>query len=227
MPHRQPQQTDEAPPPAGPTTQEGIPPDRAERDRIRRAIRDCAAAANLRAPLSLRELHEHSGRLVQAAGAERTWRSWMMVLLNNEAWRPRLAEIPYERRLLLLPQCLRDADACMGTIDELGLLCKGCGRCVIHPLKTEAERLGYVTLISEGTAAVLALVQSGKVDGFVGSSCMSTLEKVFPVMSVVAVPAIAVPLLRGGCVSTALDVDWLMEAIHLVGPGAARGEGRP
>ena len=149
----------------------------------------------------------------------------MMVQLNNESWRPRLGEIPCDRRLLLLPQCLRDHDACAGTIDELGLLCKGCGRCVIHTLKSEAERLGYVTLISEGTAAVLALVQSGKVDAFVGASCMTTLEKVFPVMSVVGVPAIAVPLLRDGCVNTAIDVDWLMEAIHL--GGAARGESRP
>ena len=32
------------------------------------------------------------------------------VLLNNEVWREQLATVPYERRLLLLPKCLRVED---------------------------------------------------------------------------------------------------------------------
>ena len=52
-------------------------------------------------------------------------------------------------------------------------------------------------------------------DGFVGSSCMSTLKEVFPIVSMVAVPAIAIPLLYDGCRNTNLDVDRLLEAIHL------------
>jgi hypothetical protein len=62
---------------------------------------------------------------------------------------------------------------------------------------------------------VLALLRSGKISGFVGSSCMSVLRKVFPVVSVVGLPALAVPLLRDGCRDTALDADWLQEAIRL------------
>ena len=78
-----------------------------------------------------------------------------------------------------------------------------------------------MTLISEGTAAVLELVRSGRIAAFVGSSCMSTLEEVFPIVSMVGVPAIAIPLLYDGCVDTALDVDWLVEAID------ARGRSGP
>lgn len=195
--------------------QQGIPASREQRDRILQAIRQYLADRGFTPPLSFNDLHDHAGRILQHAEAEEAYRNWVTVLLNNETWRPKVAAIPFDRRLLLLPQCLRDARECPGEIDELGLLCKGCGRCPIDALKRDAERLGYLVLVSEGTAAVLSLVQSGKVLGFVGSSCMATLEKVFPIVSMAAVPAIAVPLLYDGCRTTALDIDWLQEAIHL------------
>jgi hypothetical protein len=43
---------------------------------------------------------------------------------------------------------------------------------------------------------------------------MSTLKEVFPIVSLVGVPAIAIPLLRDGCEKTELDVDWLLDAIR-------------
>jgi len=195
--------------------QRGIPSSRQRRDRLLAAIRRYVEGKGFQPPLTFNELYDHAGRILQLAEAEEAYRNWVTVLLNNETWRRRVAGIPYQRRLLLLPPCLRDEHDCRGEMDALGLLCRGCGRCVIDMLKREGERLGYLVLVSEGTAAVLSLVQSGKVEGFVGASCMATLEKVFPIVSMVAVPAIAVPLLYDGCRSTELDVDWLLEAIHL------------
>jgi hypothetical protein len=109
-------------------------------------------------------------------------------------------------------------------MDELGLLCAECGRCPTATFKREAEGLGYVVLISEGTAAVLAMVQSGKVEAFVGASCMSTLREVFPIVSLVGVPAVAIPLLCDGCENTGVDADWLLDAIR---SGAGQRAPRP
>jgi hypothetical protein len=195
--------------------QEGVPPTRALRDEIRGAVRAYADAHAFRPPLTFTELHDHSGHILEAAGIDESHRDWVGVLLNNATWREQVAAVPYDRRLLLLPQCLRDPATCPAEMDELGLLCQGCGQCVLAGLKADAEALGYVTLISEGTAAVVELVKSGKVAAFVGGSCMSTLEKVFPIVSMMAVPAIAIPLLYDGCERTGMDIDWLTEAIHL------------
>jgi hypothetical protein len=197
--------------------QNGIPPERDQRDRVLAAVRAYLAEHGLEPPLGFNDLHDHAGRILERADSDAAYRGWTTVLLNNETWRPRVASTPYDRRLLLLPQCLRDHANCPAEIDELGLVCQGCGRCVIHDLRGRAEGLGYVTLISEGTAAVLELVRSGQIAAFVGSSCMSTLEEVFPIVSMVGVPAIAIPLLYDGCVDTALDVDWLVEAIDVRG----------
>lgn len=206
--------------------QQGIPRTREEREKALLAVRDYVARHGLTAPLTLEQLHQSATALLERLGADGACRNWIMVLLNNETWRKPLATIPFNRRLLLLPQCLRDQEHCQGVMDEVGLLCRGCGRCVLHKFTREAEALGYVTLISEGLPAVLALVQSGQISGFVGSSCMTSLVKIFPVMSVVGLPAIAIPLLYDGCAATQLDVEWLLEAIRLRDGRPAEGKRR-
>jgi len=77
--------------------------------------------------------------------------------------RDTLATIPYERRLLLMPKCLRVEARCPAPFDEFGLLCKKCGLCSIQDLQTEAERLGYAVLVAEGSAIVMAIIETGKI----------------------------------------------------------------
>ena len=76
------------------------------------------------------------------------------------------ARFPFERRLLLLPQCLRVEAKCPAPFDEFGLLCKHCGLCTIQDLQNEAEKLGYAVLVAEGSAIVMSLIQTGKINQF-------------------------------------------------------------
>jgi len=212
--------THDARPTPGPSaerpTQDTIPPTAGERERVRRAIRDHVAARRPVPPLSLEELRILSDEVLAAAGLEEKFRGFVAVLLNNETWREPLAAVPYDRRLLLLPQCLRSQEACRAEIDEFGLLCAGCGACPIDALKTEAEALGYVVLVAEGVPVVLSLIESGRIEAVVGASCLAALERIFPLIEAAAIPGVAVPLLRDGCANTDVDLDWLREAMHLV-----------
>ena len=90
------------------------------------------------------------------------YRDYAGILVNNEVWTEHLATVPFDRRLLLLPKCLRVEDKCPAPFDEFGLLCKQCGLCTIQDLQEEAERLGYAVLVAEGSALVMALIQSGQ-----------------------------------------------------------------
>src|SRR5262249_5524763 len=99
--------------------------------------------------------------------------------------------------------------------DEFGLLCKQCGLCSIQDLQVEAERLGYAVLVAEGSAIVMALIQTGKIEAIVGVSCLSVLERAFPYMEAAAIPGIAIPLLQDDCVDTTVDLDWVWDIIHL------------
>ena len=195
--------------------QDGIPPSKAERDRLLAVARRYVKAERPTPPLSFEELQVHAERVVELAEVEGKFLKFIAVLVNNTAWSETVAGIPYERRLLLLPQCLRDAERCQGEIDELGLACAHCGCCHIDPLQQGAERLGYVVLAAEGTVVVTTLLESGKIDAVVGVSCLASLERVFPYMEAAAIPGIAVPLLRDGCVDTFADMDWVWDAILL------------
>jgi geranylgeranyl pyrophosphate synthase len=197
--------------------QANIPQTLFERERLRAAVAGYVEAnrTTLVPPLVLDELKTHAERVISVAGVNTVYRDYVGVLLNNEVWREQLATIPYERRLLLLPKCLRVEDKCPAPFDEFGLLCKQCGLCSIQDLQVEAERLGYATLVAEGSALVMALIQTGKIEAIVGVSCLSVLERAFPYMEAAAVPGIAIPLLQDDCIDTTVDLDWVWDVIHL------------
>ena len=79
-----------------------------------------------------------------------TYLDYAVVTVNNESWRDALAAVPFERRLLLMPKCLREENRCPAPFDEFGLLCKQCGLCTIQDLTAEAEKLGYAVLVARG-----------------------------------------------------------------------------
>src|SRR5215467_8947370 len=197
--------------------QDNIPQTRLEREGLKHVIaRYVEAHRNtLTPPLVLDELRVHAEKVIAQAGMPPVYVDYAGVLLNNEVWREQLAAVPYERRLLLLPKCLRVEDRCPAPFDELGLLCKQCGLCTIQDLQTEAERLGYAVLVAEGSALVMALIQTGKIDAIVGVSCLSVLERAFPYMESAAIPGIAIPLLQDDCKDTSVDLEWVWDVIHM------------
>lgn len=200
---------------SGRPTQDTVPPTREDRESVRVLAERYVADVKPVIPLSLEELRTHAQSLITRAGLEPKFRDYVAVVLNAEANREALATVPYERRLLLLPKCLRVEDRCPAPFDDFGLLCKQCGLCTIQDLQNEAERLGYAVLVAEGSALVMAIIQTGKIDAIVGVSCLSVLEKAFPYMESAAIPGVAVPLLQDDCKDTGIDVEWVWDFIHL------------
>src|SRR5436853_2333727 len=186
-----------------------------ERNRVLQFVRHYVAEYNPVPPLPLEQLKEHADRVVQLLHCDPIHRDYVGVLINNEMWRETLASVPYEKRLLLLPKCLRVESKCPAPFDEFGLLCKQCGLCTIQDLQAEAEKLGYAVLVAEGSAIVMSLIQTGKIEAIVGVSCLSVLERAFPYMEAAAIPGVAVPLLQDDCIDTTVDIDWVWEYTHL------------
>ncbi|HAV62545.1 MAG TPA: polyprenyl synthetase [Verrucomicrobiales bacterium] len=199
-----------------------VPQTPAERNRFLHVIRNYVAEHNPVPPLPVDQLREHAERLVKQLDCNPVYIDYIGVLLNNEMWRESLAQVPFERRLLLLPKCLRVESKCPAPFDEFGLLCKQCGLCTIQDLTAEAEKLGYAVLVAEGSAIVMSIIQTGKIDAIVGVSCLSVLERAFPYMEAAAIPGVAVPLLQDDCIDTTVDLDWVWEYIHLTAEDKTR-----
>ncbi len=104
--------------------QANVPQTLAEREALRAIVAQYVGECRDRLvpPLVLNELRTHAERVVGTAGVNPVYVDYTGVLVNNEVWREQLATVPFDRRLLLLPKCLRVEDKCPAPFDEFGLL---------------------------------------------------------------------------------------------------------
>jgi len=195
-----------------------IPGTKEQRELIRQHAAAAAARLPRRRPPDKQALRAAAEALLKPLGYDHGYVGFTMVLLNNEYWREQFATVPADKRLLLLPQCLRQAGQCPARIDETQLHCQQCGLCSIADLSAKAKHMGYSVLIAEGTPSVLRLITSGQVDAIFGVACLNVLEKAFDKVLQVGLPALAVPLLRDTCHNTAVDEDWVLEVLQYQRP---------
>ncbi|MEC9092220.1 MAG: polyprenyl synthetase family protein [Planctomycetota bacterium] len=139
---------------------------------------------------------------------------WIMVILSSEFYKDQIASIPPERRLFLLPHCLKHAEGCPADYDEFGMNCKTCGACSIADFRAIAEEMGYKILVAEGSPIVLKIIVSGYVDAICGVACLNVLEKAIDKILLAGIPCMAVPLLSSDCRNTKVDENWVSEMIQ-------------
>lgn len=184
-------------------------------------LRTCEAARNwisgkkLLPPQTLENLRHHAQLCLKKLKLEGALEHYMMIMLNNALWENFMMHIPRSQRLLLLPVCLRSQEQCIASCDELGLICEQCGNCIIPELTEKAEKSGLNVLIAESSSSVSEWVDSGEIQAIIGVSCLHSLEKAFPSMLRHAIPGIAIPLARGGCINTEFDLSSLDEALAI------------
>ena len=183
------------------------------REQLRELCRQTAAKLDKANPLDKGEMETIARRVLQEAGQTEGYLGWMMVLLASEFWRDQVAAVPPERRLLLLPHCLKHAEGCPADYDEFGLDCRKCGACEIADYRTIAEDLGYKVLVAEGSPIVMKIIISGYIDAIVGVACLNVLEKAIDKVLLAGIPCIAVPLLSSDCRNTSVDSDWVNDMI--------------
>lgn len=184
------------------------------RHNIRSEVKAWFSKSGLIPPVSYNTISDIAASLVEKHGWDNNYRAFVMVCCGNEAWRPVISSVPFNRRILLLPHCLKNSKLCKGEQDEMGLLCAECGKCSISGLLREAENLGYVAIITEGTTITARLIESGKVDAVIGVGCMDVLRKMFVSVSKFSIPSIGIPLLYCGCTDTKADSDWIKEELY-------------
>jgi geranylgeranyl diphosphate synthase type II len=188
------------------------------REQIRMASEQYAKQLDKSRPFNKATLESHGRKLLEQMGQPEGFLGFAMVLIGNAFWKQQFLAIPFERRLLLLPHCLKHADGCPADYDEFGLDCEKCGACSIADYKVRAEQLGYKVLVAEGSPIVLKIIVSGHVDGILGVACLNVLEKAIDKVLLAGVPSYAVPLHSGDCKNTKLDESWVWHCLDKYEP---------
>jgi geranylgeranyl diphosphate synthase type II len=217
------------PPPVPPTIRrfrqpkKNIPQTKQERDQI--LVLDARlrrGARNFVPPVPLAELQEHTDKIMAIHAIDKIHRDYVGVLAGQRNLARILATVPFEKRLLLMPKCLRVESKCPAPFDEFGLLCKQCGLCSIQDFQNEAEKLGYAVLVAEGSAIVMSSSRPARSRPSSAFPACPCLERTFPYVEAAAIPAVAVPLLQDDCIDTTVDIDWVWDYIHLTSDDKTR-----
>lgn len=190
-----------------------VPQSPAIREEIREKTELFFSGRDILPPVSFDGLSKYAAELTETNGWGHEYLAFVMVCCGNAIWRQIVEVVPFNRRILLLPECLKNSSKCRAGNDGLGLLCADCGSCSISGLLQFAENLGYVALVTEGTTVTTRLIESGKVDAVIGVGCLDVLQKLFFSVTKYAVPGIGIPLLRNGCKDTEVDIRWLKQEI--------------
>lgn len=199
-----------------PDSQKIVPQELAVRNKIKRACEKISKELSRENVPNKSALKELASKLLKDCNLEEEYLGYAMVQIGNCFFGEHFASVPFEKRLLLLPHCLRDRKNCQGEYDQVQLQCKGCGSCVLDSFITRAEELGYTTLIAEGTPIVVRILLEKDIEGVLGVSCLTSLERAFKRVQESGIPCLAVPLLIGGCKDTKVDEQEVFEHIEII-----------
>ena len=191
-----------------------VPETRKLREQIRARCREVTAKLDKTVPLTKDDMEQVARKLLEEMELGESFVGWTMVVLSSAFWEEQIAHVPPERRLFLLPHCLKHAEGCPADYDEFGLDCKTCGACSIADFRSVAEEMGYRVLVAEGSPIVLKIIVSGYVDAIVGVACLNVLERAIDKILLAGIPCMAVPLLSSDCRNTSVDEEWVTEMIN-------------
>ncbi|TWU26206.1 All-trans-nonaprenyl-diphosphate synthase (geranyl-diphosphate specific) [Novipirellula galeiformis] len=191
-----------------------VPPTLELRESLRSRCAEVAKRIDRSVPLNKDQMEQIARRFLEEADLPEGYLGWMMVMISSEFWKESLAAVPPERRLFLLPHCLKHAEGCPAEYDQFGMNCKECGACSIADFRSIAEEMGYRVLVAEGSPVVLKIIIGGYVDAVVGVACLNVLEKAIDKVLLAGIPCMAVPLLSSDCRNTKVDESWVEQMIR-------------
>ncbi len=124
-----------------------------------------------------------------------------------------LSKIPFEDRILLLPQCLRKRD-CPAILDSIqGFQCKNCGKCGIGELIKFCDEKNIKVFIIPGGSFVKKIIKLTRPKAIIGVGCHIELREASLVLEFLKVPVRGINLEKDGCVETKVNYEKIKKAV--------------
>ena len=121
-----------------------------------------------------------------------------------------------ERKVVLLPHCLRSSD-CHSRCDPFyGYACTKCGRCDIGEIINEAEKRDFKVFIVPGGNFIKKIFKEYPPTSWIAVACPVELSEVMQKIS--TIPSQGVYLLNDGCFETKVNVSDIISKMELSAP---------
>ncbi len=123
--------------------------------------------------------------------------------------------VPIEKRIVLIPHCLRDAERCKAPIDDEGYHCLKCGACVIAKITQATEEKGLKWYMVGGGSQVINIVKNARPNAVLGIACYTEASMAVEKINGYGIPTQAVLLSKDGCINTEVDFDKVAAKIDI------------
>jgi len=130
----------------------------------------------------------------------------MGIALMNSIYKDAYGKTPMNKRILFLPQCLRNLECPAKTSPQEGIICEECGRCGVAEIKKMCDEHGVGICIAPGGEFVKRAIRDKEPLVAMGVACQHDLYETMRYVTSTGVPMIGVVLSMSGCVMT--EVDW-------------------
>jgi hypothetical protein len=136
--------------------------------------------------------------------------------IRNILFKNTFSMVPYNQRIIIIPQCLRSMD-CPAKFNSVeGAKCVECGKCKIKEISKKAKELGYIgTYIAPGGGFVKRIIKKTKPGAMIGIGCPYEVNLGLLEVSSKGIPCQGVTLLTNGCVTTDVDLNTVFETMEL------------
>lgn len=138
----------------------------------------------------------------------------VVIQLKNKISLENFKKIPFNKRAIFFPQCLRSTD-CPAKLSPEGIQCINCGGCEIGKWQQIAKDMGYMVFIVPGSSFIKRIVRKYKPNAILGVGCKPEIKGGLDMCHTFGLPGLGIVLSKDGCVSTVLDWDEFYFVISL------------
>ncbi|MDD2438740.1 MAG: DUF116 domain-containing protein [Methanosarcinaceae archaeon] len=118
-----------------------------------------------------------------------------------------------ERRVVLLPQCMRHPE-CKARCDPVhGYECKRCGKCDIAKICEAGDRYNFEIFVIPGGSFVKKIFKEYRPKACLGVACYNELAE--DMQEVAFIPVQGVLLLKDGCFNTEANVEEIIQKMEM------------
>jgi len=134
---------------------------------------------------------------------------------QNKAQTKKFAKIPFDRRIVFVPHCMRNTKVCTAAEKDSYYVCGRCGGCKINDIEKIANRLGYRgVFILKGGRAIEKIIAEYKPLAVVGVSCYFEGDQAFKMLGDSKLAVQFVPLTKDGCAATDTDLSVVEKVLN-------------
>ncbi|MDR3253730.1 MAG: DUF116 domain-containing protein [Endomicrobium sp.] len=122
---------------------------------------------------------------------------------QNKLQAKKFASVPFNKRIVVVPHCMRNTTVCTAVEKEGYYICKECGGCKISEISKLVKELNYKALyVLKGGRAIKNAVKEQPPQAIVGIACFFEGEQAFKLLKDDNVIVQFVPLNKDGCTAT-------------------------